>query len=147
LLRLSSNNQTAEVRNNIIHVTATGNRLALLDSSGTLRYGWNLFKAGFVASHSGVTGSVTDLGENLTAASPDFEDEASQDFHILATSLARDSAGALPAAVSAYPLDREYVKHQASAPRPEDSMLDIGAHEYVSSDLPPAAPTGLRIIQ
>jgi parallel beta-helix repeat protein len=147
LLRLSSNNQTAEVRNNIVYVTTTGNRLALSDSAGTLRYGWNLFKPGFVASHSGVTGSVTDLGENLTAASPEFADEASQDFHILATSLARDSAGALPAAVSAYPLDREYLKHQASASRQEDSMLDIGAHEYASSDLPPAAPTGLRVIQ
>jgi len=143
LLRLSSNGQTAEVRNNIVYVTAAGNRLALSDSAGTLRYGWNLFKPGIVASHSGVTGVVTDLGGNLTAASPGFADEAMQEFRLRDTSPARDAAGALPAAVAAFPLDSDYVKHQAKAARHADAALDMGAYEFAPPASPPA-PKGLR---
>jgi hypothetical protein len=144
LLRLSTNGQTAEVRNNVVHVTAAGSRLALSDSAGTLRYGWNLFKPGFVDSHSGVTGIVTDLGGNLTAASPGFADESMQDYHLRDTSPARDSAGALPAGLAAYPLDSEYVKHQTGAARHADALLDMGAYEFASSAAPPA-PRGLRV--
>jgi hypothetical protein len=132
LLRLSSNSQTAEVRNNVIYVTAAGNRLALSNSAGTLRYGWNLFKPGFVASHSTLSGVVTDLGGNVTATSPGFMDEANQDFHLLETSPARDAAGTLPDELVGYPLDREYLKHQAWVFRPSDSLLDMGAFEYLS---------------
>lgn len=130
LLRLSTNNQSAEVWNNILYVTATGNRLALSDSAGTVRYGGNLFKSGISASHSGVTGSVTNLGGNVTAASPGFVNEAQQDFHLLDTSPARNVAAALPAAVAAYSLDHEYLKHQGWVTRSVDAKLDIGAFEY-----------------
>jgi hypothetical protein len=130
LLRLSTNNQTADVRNNIIYVTDSGNRLALSNSAGTLLYGWNFFKPGFVASHSPLTGAVTDIGGNVTGTSPGFLDEATQNFHLMATSPARDAAGALPAVVAGYPLDREYLKHQSWAFRPSDTQLDMGAFEY-----------------
>jgi hypothetical protein len=134
LLRLSTNAQTAEVLNNIIYVTAPGYRLALSNSAGTLRYGWNLFKPGFVASHSGLTGVVSDLGGNVTASSPGFVDEAGQEFNLLAASPGRNSAGMLPAAVAAYALDREYLKHQAWQARPVDASFDIGAFEYPTGD-------------
>ncbi|NVN93340.1 MAG: DUF5123 domain-containing protein, partial [Desulfuromonadales bacterium] len=130
LLRLSSNAQTAEVRNNIIYVTEAGNRLALTNSDGTLLYGGNLFKPGFVASHSELNGVVTDIGGNRVAAGPGFVDEANQDFHIQETSPARDAAGSLPVFLAAYPLEREYLKHQSGLPRLADSHLDVGAFEY-----------------
>lgn len=130
LLRLSTNAQTAEVWNNILYVTAIGNRMALSDSAGTVRYGGNLYKSGLVASHSGVTGSVTNLGGNVVASSPGFVDEAGQDFHLSVTSPARNAAAGLPGAVSGYPLDREYLKHQGWKVRPGDGALDIGAFEY-----------------
>jgi parallel beta-helix repeat protein len=130
LLRLSTNEQTADVRNNIIYVTAPGYRLALSNSAGTLRYGGNLFKPGFAASHSGLTGVVTDLGGNVAASSPGFVDEAGQEFHLLENSPGRNTAGTLPAAVAAYPLDREYLKHQAWLARPADALPDMGAFEY-----------------
>ncbi len=135
LLRLSSNGQTAEVRNNIIYVTANGTRLALSDSAGTLRYGWNIFKfPGFMISHSDLTGTVTDLGGNVIASSPSFIDEATQNFHLLEYSSARNAAGPLSAAVVAYPLDREYLKHQAWVDRPVDALPDIGAFECTISE-------------
>jgi parallel beta-helix repeat protein len=130
LLRLSTNAQTAEVWNNILYVTAAGNRLALSDTAGTVRYGGNLYKSGLVASHSGVTGSVTNLGGNVTASSPGFVDEAQQDFRLLDTSPARNVAVSLPVDVAAYPLDHEYLKHQGWVTRPADANPDIGAFEY-----------------
>jgi hypothetical protein len=137
LLRLSTHNQTADVRNNIIHVTASGDRLALSNEEGTLLYGWNLFKPGFVDSHGDLTGVNTDLGGNITAASPGFIDAALADFQLLKTSAGRNSAGPLPAAVAAYPLGSEYLKHQGRQSRPADGLLDIGAFEY-SHGYPPA---------
>ena len=137
LLRLSSNAQTADVRNNIIYVTAAGSRLALTNSAGTLRYGWNLFKPGFVNSHSGLTGTVTDLGGNITAASPAFVSESGQDFHLADASPARDAAGPLLSVTSPYPLDREYSKHQSSMIRNTDAFLDIGAYEFAPALMPP----------
>jgi hypothetical protein len=111
-------------------VTANGNRLALSDSAGMLQFGWNLFKPGFVYSHSGVTGVVTDLGGNVTAESPSFVGELNQDYHLTALSAARNASGPLPSDVAAYPLNQEYLKHQASRSRPVDAELDIGAFEY-----------------
>ncbi len=142
LLRLSSSGQTAYVLNNVVYVSASGDRLALSNSDGALFYGWNLFKPGFVDSHSGLTGTVTDLGGNVVAASPGFVDEAGQNYHLAAGSPARDAAwaftGVLPEAVvtamAAYPLDRQYVKHQTWEPRPADGKPDIGAFEYPTID-------------
>lgn len=130
LLRLSTNAQTAEVWNNILYVTATGNRLALSDSAGTVRYGGNLYKSGLSPSHSGVTGTVTDLGGNVVAASPGFVDQAGQDYHLQTASAARNAAADLPASVAAYPLDREYLKHQGWDSRITEAGLDIGAFEF-----------------
>ena len=129
LLRLSTNAQTADVRNNIIYVTASGDRLALSDSTGTLNYGWNLFKPGYVASHDSVTGAVTNIGGNITASNPGFAGEASQNYQLLENSPARSVAGGFNSATASYPLDREYLKHQSWLPRPVDSHLDMGAFE------------------
>jgi len=130
LLRLSTNAQTAEVWNNILYVTATGNRLALSDSSGTVRYGGNLYKSGISPSHSGVTGSVTNAGGNVISSNPGFVAEALQDFHLLESSPARNKAVSLPFTATAFPLMYEYLKQQSQVARPADASLDIGAFEY-----------------
>lgn len=132
LLRLSTNAQTADVRNNIVYVTSGGNRLALSNSAGTLNYGWNLFKPGYVASHESVTGAVTNIGGNLTVSSPGFASEAGQDFRLLENSPAKNVAGGFNSTTASYPLDREYLKHQSWLPRPNDSHPDMGAFEYPS---------------
>jgi len=59
-------------------VTASGDRLALLASAGRLSLRHNWLKTGFVSSPSGLTGSITNEGSNLTGASPGFLDLATQ---------------------------------------------------------------------
>src|SRR5262249_23760621 len=82
-LRLATNEDTAAVRNNVVYVPASGNELAMLDSAGTLELRANWFKTGYVASHSGLTGTITTPVPNVTGTSPGFVDEAGQDFHLL----------------------------------------------------------------
>jgi len=141
LLRLSTNDETADVRNNVVYGTATGNRLAMLDGAGQLVLRSNWFKTGFVQSHSGLTGTITTPVANVTGTTPSFVDEAGQDFHLQSGSACRDAGTALAAAaLPANAVTREYVKHQDETTRPLDATLDIGAYELDSGSTP--GPTG-----
>jgi len=142
LFRLSTNDETADARNNVVYVTAPGNRLAMLDGAGTLELRANWFKTGFVSSHSGLTGTITTPVPNVTGSSPGFVDEAAQDFHLVAASAARDAATSLAAAaLPAHDVVRQYVKHQLDEARPTDGPRDIGAYEFTSTG-PTATPAG-----
>jgi MYXO-CTERM domain-containing protein len=130
LVRLSSDAQSAYVTGNVVFLTASGNSLEISAGSGTLRHGGNWFKPGYVSSFATVTGSVVDTGGTVTGSDPGFVNLAGQDFHLLESSVLRGKAVAPPAETSAYPLSRQYVKHQSSESRPTGSTLDIGALGY-----------------
>lgn len=145
LLRLSTNDETCDCRNNIIYVTASGNRLALLSSSGILRFRNNWLKSGWRESHSGLTGSLHDEGGNLTGESPGFLDEAGKDYHLASDSSCVDVGAPLHPEAMAVPY--QYLKHQALEPRPSNGPLDIGAFEVPDPEnVPPNAPVDLRIV-
>ncbi len=129
LARLSTSGDSADVRNNIVYVTASGNRLALLDQSGRLVATQNWLKTGWVESHSGVPVDVVDNGQ-VTGASPGFVDVSDDDFELLAGSPCIGQAAVLhPAVLPEHQPIREYVRHQSSRPRPDDGDPDIGAYE------------------
>jgi MYXO-CTERM domain-containing protein len=128
LMRLSTNEEHADCRDNVLLATAAGSNFALLDDTGALDYGHNWLKTGFVPSHGTVSGTITDLGGNVTGADPGLVDVPGQDYHLLATSACRDAGGALASGVPAPAL--EYVRHQQWEVRPVDATLDIGAFEY-----------------
>ncbi len=113
----------------------------MLDSAGQLALRSNWFKTGFVASHSGLTGTITTPVPNVTGTSPAFVDEAGQDFHLQSGSACRDAGTPLEAAaLPAHAVLHEYAKHQDETPRPMDATLDLGAYE-LDSGAPPG-PTG-----
>ena len=130
LLRLSTNDEAADVRNNVLYATAGGDRLAMLAADGdlTLRHNW--LKPGWRDSHSGLTGSIDDDGSSIQGASPGFVDEASQNYRP-ADGAPLIDAGTLPhLATAAHPLQRQYVRHTAHEPRPVDAVVDVGAWEH-----------------
>jgi len=136
LLRLSSNGESADVRDNVLYVTATGSHLALLDQTGTLDATRNWMKTGWAASFSG--GTVSDHGQ-ITGTAPGFTDQAGNDFTLVAGSACLDTAVALAAAcVPDHVPVREYVKDQSSRPRASDGKPDLGAFER-------AAVTGVPV--
>jgi len=142
LFRLSTNEESADCRNNILYVTASGSALAMLDGDGmlTIRNLWS--KAGWADSHSGLTGTITDNGGHVNGTTPGFVDFASQDFHLASASGCVDAAAALSAAVlPTHDLVEQYVAHQAVQARAVVSTRDIGAFEYgIAVPPPPPAP-------
>jgi len=129
LMRLSSASEAADVRNNIVFVTAAGNRLGILDQTGTATLTKNWLKTGWINSHSGVA-NVFNNGQ-VTGSDPGFVNAALDSFELKATSPARDQAAALIAPVTPDHVPvRQYVKHQSHMARPDDGLRDIGAYEY-----------------
>jgi hypothetical protein len=147
LMRLSTNDEAADCRNNIIYVTSAGNRLALLNSAGVLNIRNNWTKPDWRDSHGTLTGTITDGGGNITGSDPGFENEGAQDYHLTGGSDCVDAGTGLHADVFPdHDLTSQYVKHQGHAPRPDDIPIDIGAFEFVPPDTtPPLAPRNLRI--
>jgi len=131
LLRLSTNDETADVRNNLLYVTQTGNRFAILDNTGTANLSCNWMKTGFVKSHSNALAVVNTINPNVLGTDPAFVDLNGQNFQLLEISACRNAAGSLNAAAQASHVPvREYVKHQLGRDRPADVAPDIGAFEF-----------------
>jgi len=128
LMRLSTQDEQADVRNNVLYVTGPGNQLGILETAGTARLTSNWLKPGWTRGVGSVT--VEDLGGQVLGASPGFVDEAAGDFNLAPGSPCRDVAAAPhPEVIEWHPPFAEYWVHQAGLLRPDDGRLDIGAFE------------------
>jgi hypothetical protein len=142
LLRLSSNDESADVRNNVLYVTDTGNRLAMLDETGSLDLSHNWTKPGWLASHSVPTADIFDDATGIESDAPGFADEGGQDYRPTAGADIADVGGALLAAVlPAHAVTLQYVEHQRSEARPSDGFPDLGAFEFCPVPCPEPAST------
>ncbi|MEQ1764408.1 MAG: putative Ig domain-containing protein [Pyrinomonadaceae bacterium] len=132
VMRLSTNEEFCDARNNIFFNTAAGTSLAMLAEAGTLSITNNWAKTGWRNSHEGgaFTGSVS--GSMLTGSSPGFVDAATQDFKLSNTAAARDAGTSLHPDAALFPVDRQYVRHQGGQARPLSGSTDTGAYEYTA---------------
>jgi len=121
-VRLSSEAETCDVRNNMILVTDSGNQLELLaENQGTLLLRSNWIKEGYTSSFEFLgVGSVTDT-DTVSGTDPGFADAN------FANSLDFRLSAPLPGAATLAPgvpnVDREYVPPQTSRSR---VGLDLG---------------------
>jgi len=130
LLRLSSNDEHADVHNNIIYPTAAGNRLALVGSSGNLTIRNNWLKSGWRISHSSFGGTIVNDGSSIEGIVPGFIDFSQDDFHLEFSSPALDAGIALhPDLLADHPLTQQYQYHRQVENRIDDGDLDLGAFE------------------
>ena len=133
LLRLSTNDETAEVFNNIYYGTAAGNRLALMGGNGTFNYHHNWIKTNYRDSHSTIDGSVNNNGFNLTGTDPGFLNENTQDYGLSLSAPVIDQGDTIPQNLTpTHDITQSYLKHQNAQPRPNDGTPDIGAYEYTT---------------
>jgi hypothetical protein len=131
LMRLSTNDETAQFRNNILYVAAAGNTLSLLDQTGILNLSHNWFKPGRVSTFGTLDGVINDDGTSITGSSPGFASETAQDYRLAAASTAINAGAPLLSAVlPSHNVVSQYVKHRSGAARPVNAALDIGAYEY-----------------
>ncbi len=131
MIRLSTDDEFADVHNNIVHVSAPGSRLALVASNGQLEIRNNWFKTGYRVSHDSFTGILTDNSSSIVGADPAFEDLTQNNYHLQENSGAKDAGTALPPEVLlTHPLTTQYVSHTESEERHDDGSVDVGAFEY-----------------
>lgn len=133
VMRLSTNEETADARNNIFFNTAAGTSMAMLAEAGTLNLANNWAKTGWRNSHEGgaFAGSVTGGTTMVTGTSPGFVDAANQDFKLTQAAAAVNAGTALLADVlPTHDVVRQYVKHQLTEPRPVNAAFDLGAYEF-----------------
>jgi len=131
LFRLSTNEERADVRNNLFYVVASGTTLSLLDATGTLDLSHNWFKPGRVSTFGTLSGTINDAGTSVVSSTPGFRSEAGQDFRLATGSINVNAGTGLSSAVSLPEptVAWEYVPHQARQPRSNDGVIDIGAFE------------------
>lgn len=129
LMRLSTNDEQAEMFSNLIYSSAAGTMLAMSNSAGTLNLQYNWIKTGWVASHSSLTGSVNDLGNNLTGVDPMVVSLGAQDYRLAIGSTLIDQGRDPITITPSIPLvSQEYQKHLQVINRMEWGAPDIGAH-------------------
>jgi hypothetical protein len=131
LLRLSSPDETADVRNNIIFVSAAGSHLGIVDDEGTAVLRNNWLKSGWRVSHSNASALVTEPGKISSSDNPCFADANGLNFSLLAGSPCINAGVALAdACLKDNQVHYEYVKHQNGKLRIQNEGIDIGAFEY-----------------
>ncbi len=114
--------ETAIATNNLVRYTAL-TELYLGSGAGTVQLGKTLAVPSFIAgAHTSGAANV------VTAAAAGFADEAAQDYHLVAGSVAIDAAAALPA--GALVVDKEYVATASAKLRVlSGAVADLGAFE------------------
>jgi hypothetical protein len=134
VMRLSTNEEQCDARNNIFFNTAAGTSLAMLAESGTLALANNWAKSGWRNSHEGAfNGSVTGGATMVVGSAPGFVDASAQDFRLISTSPAVNAGTVLHSDVlPTNALLRQYAQHQSSIARPTSGAIDLGAFEFTS---------------
>jgi hypothetical protein len=128
LMRLSTDDERCDARNNVFYTTGAGNTLSILDQSGIVDFQHNWLKPGWVKSFSTTAAKVNNLGGNVEGSSPGFVNAGGKNYRLAANSALIDAGTALHA--SAADVIKEYVKHQRFRTRYKDLVLDIGAFEH-----------------
>lgn len=135
LVRLSTESEHLDCRNNILYTTHEGKSLAILDEAGTASLSYNWIKSGWKAAHSTRFGKVSSEHEIHSGADPGFQDEAKNLFFLTAKSACLGKAGPLPAAVQAnFPVKQEFKGPRGMKQRPAASLNDLGALERESEE-------------
>lgn len=132
LFRLSTNEESGDVHNNIFYVTAPGYRLGLVGSQGQLTMRHNWIKTDWRTSHSTFMGTLTDDGSNIEGTAPGFIDFEQHDYHLAPVSSALDGGvGLHPDLLASHPLTYQYHYHRQGEDRFDDGLLDLGAFEKI----------------
>lgn len=136
LIRMSTNDESCDARNNIFYTPSAGSTFRLLETSGNLVLTKNWIKTGWQEmTPTPHNGTVTGTATFITGSSPLFADEPTNRFDLRPNSPARDIATTPhPSTVSTHPITREYVVHQRSKSRVSDAVADLGAFEVEPMD-------------
>lgn len=127
LLRLSTDDEQADVRNCVVHATAGGPSLAIRADAGVARLAHCWLTAGWVDSHDGAPSGSLTTDACLDGADPGCLDLAGFALRPAAGSPLAGAAGPLAAAAANHPVTRQYVPHQRGEARGDGADAALGA--------------------
>ncbi len=128
LVRLSTNGEHLDCRNNILYTSHAGKSFAILDESGTANLSHNWLKKGWKAAHSRSDGKVKSEAEIYSGDNPGFQNEVKNLFFLTADSACLNQSVPLPAAVQKnYPIKKQFIGPRGMKTRPTDSLKNLGA--------------------
>jgi hypothetical protein len=115
------------VNNTLVNDRGSGQFMSVASGTPTYKSVNNLFVGGGTVD-SGIAPAAT---SNLATSSPAFTDRANFDYHLTATSAARDK-GSNPGSAGSVNLTPvyQYVDPAGREARPVNGALDVGAFEY-----------------
>jgi hypothetical protein len=140
LIRLSTNDEQADIRNNIIYATAGGSTLEIMVTHGRAVVQGNWLSAGWQVSFpfSHLTGTVTGTAANLAGDTPGFADPAEDDFRLLPASPCLGAAGPLHGDVpDAHRVLRQWEGVGRWRDREDAGTTHLGAFGPVAAGSPP----------
>jgi hypothetical protein len=127
LLRLSSDGETADLRNIVVHVTADGSRLAVNADAGQVFLSRSWLTRGWQESHDPApTGSVV-VQDCAAGENPGFANAPAFDLAPLPGSPLVGLGGALAPEAAAHPVSHQYRPHQDGVERGQRAAPTAGA--------------------
>ncbi len=141
LLRLSTGDEAADVRNTVVHVTSGGEHLAINADAGAvqLRHCW--LTEGWRHSHEDAPSGTVVAQDCLVGDHPGFADDAALAFVPVGDSPLLGAGGPLASAAAGHPVIRQYREHQAIVARNDGSSPAIGAYAARAKVLAGPIPT------
>ncbi|SLM29423.1 putative polysaccharide-degrading enzyme [Desulfamplus magnetovallimortis] len=134
LIRLSTSDVTADIRNNIIYTEASPGRLALTNGLGQLNLVHNWITEDYRNSFESTSADILWSTGNITGIDPGFIDIWADDFGLSSDSDCVDNAYENADAALEHPVIYSYRKDQLYDDRHiSGSGADIGAYEYAES--------------
>ncbi|QDT96948.1 right-handed parallel beta-helix repeat-containing protein [Gimesia aquarii] len=128
LVRLSTNAEHLDCRNNILYTSHAGKSFAILDEEGTANLSHNWLKKGWKNAHSRSFGNVSSEDEIYSGDDPGFQNAEKNLFFLTPHSACLSKAGALPGPViKNYPVKKQFQGPRGTTARPADSLKDLGA--------------------
>ena len=128
LFRLATNDEQADVRNNIFFNAGGPNTLELASTAGTYAFKNNWVRENYVASFdAGFVGTITHE-QTITGNEPGFSNRLGQDYRPAVGAPVENNATSLAAELSAeFAPSFEYRPHSQSSERNDPEPRDIGA--------------------
>ncbi len=134
LLRLSTDDATADIRNNIIYTSAGSGHLALTNGCGIVYLHNNWLPEGYCDTFESSKSDIRADSGNLKGTDPGFKNYENKEYQLLQSSACIDESAASGADVSGYEPTMQYVIHQSGETRKVfGKALDIGAFEVSES--------------
>jgi hypothetical protein len=127
LLRLSTGDERADVRNCAVHATAGGTHLAVIADAGEASLTRCWLTEGWRDSHDGSPSGTVTAESCLAGLEPGFVDAAGLDLVPAPDSPLLETAGPLAAAAADHPVTRQYRVHQRGEERSDGGTAAVGA--------------------